>query len=103
VDTNRPFQFQKRSQLFIRTHNETLSVVAMCAPQSRSFARWNQWLRRSPNSSQLAEIISAEKIRSGQFARKLIEKRKLSAHATCSCCGTPKNILLKKWARDCAG
>ena len=32
--TNRPFQFQKRSQLFIRTHNETLSIVAMrvCNP-----------------------------------------------------------------------
>jgi hypothetical protein len=29
VDTNRPFQFQKRGQLFIGTHNETLSVVAM--------------------------------------------------------------------------
>jgi hypothetical protein len=26
---NRRFQFQKRSQLFIRAHNETLSVVAM--------------------------------------------------------------------------
>jgi hypothetical protein len=25
----RRFQFQKRSQLFIRSHNETLSVVAM--------------------------------------------------------------------------
>jgi hypothetical protein len=24
------FEFQKRGQLFIRTHNETLSVVAMC-------------------------------------------------------------------------
>jgi hypothetical protein len=32
--TNRPFQFQKRSQLFIRTHNEALNVVAMrvCNP-----------------------------------------------------------------------
>jgi hypothetical protein len=29
VDTNRPFQFQKRTQLVIRVHNETLSVVAM--------------------------------------------------------------------------
>ena len=27
---NRRFQFQKRRQLFIRSHNETLSVVAMC-------------------------------------------------------------------------
>jgi hypothetical protein len=27
--TNRRFQFQKRRQLFIRPHNETLPVVAM--------------------------------------------------------------------------
>jgi hypothetical protein len=27
---NHRFQFQKRRQLFIRTGNETLSVVAMC-------------------------------------------------------------------------
>jgi hypothetical protein len=27
---NRQFKFQKRSQLFIRTHNEPLSVAAMC-------------------------------------------------------------------------
>jgi hypothetical protein len=34
VDTDRPLQFQKRRQLFIRAHNETLSVVAMrvCNP-----------------------------------------------------------------------
>jgi hypothetical protein len=29
VDTNRPFQFQKRRQLFIRTHNEALPITAM--------------------------------------------------------------------------
>jgi len=27
---NRQFGFQKRSQLFIRTHNETLSIAAVC-------------------------------------------------------------------------
>jgi hypothetical protein len=27
---SRPFEFQKRHQLFIRTHNETLSIAAMC-------------------------------------------------------------------------
>jgi hypothetical protein len=27
---NRRFEFDKRRQLFIRTHNETLSVAAMC-------------------------------------------------------------------------
>jgi len=26
---NRPFQFKKRGQLFIRTHNETLPIVAV--------------------------------------------------------------------------
>jgi hypothetical protein len=29
LSQNRRFKFHKRSQLFIRTHNETLSVVAM--------------------------------------------------------------------------
>ena len=28
--TDRRFQFKKRGQFFIRTHDETLSVVAMC-------------------------------------------------------------------------
>ena len=27
---NRPLQFNKRSQLFVGAHNETLSVAAMC-------------------------------------------------------------------------
>jgi hypothetical protein len=30
VSPNRRFESRKRSQLLIRTHNETLSVVAMC-------------------------------------------------------------------------
>jgi hypothetical protein len=47
VDTNRPFKFQKRSQLFIGTHNEALAVAVMRVIQSRSFARWNQSLRHS--------------------------------------------------------
>jgi len=29
ASTSRPFKFNKRSQLFIRTHDETLSVAAM--------------------------------------------------------------------------
>ena len=28
-DTNRPFQFQKRCQYFIRVHNEPLPIAAM--------------------------------------------------------------------------
>jgi len=39
-DADRRFQFQKRRQLFIRTHNETLSVTAMCiSNEDRSPAR----------------------------------------------------------------
>jgi len=36
---NRRFQFNKRSQQFIRVHDETLSVVAIRDLQSRSFRR----------------------------------------------------------------
>jgi hypothetical protein len=42
--SNRRFEFQKRRQLFIRTHNETLSVAAVrvsnpdCSPFSESMA-----------------------------------------------------------------
>jgi hypothetical protein len=34
VDTNRPFQFQKRGQLAIRRHNEPFSIVATCVSNS---------------------------------------------------------------------
>jgi hypothetical protein len=30
ASANRRFKFNKRRQLFLRTHNETLTVVAMC-------------------------------------------------------------------------
>jgi hypothetical protein len=54
---SRRFKFQKRRQLFIRMHNETLPVVADARLQSRTFARWNQSLRHSPTPSGLAQII----------------------------------------------
>jgi hypothetical protein len=39
LGANRQFQFHKRSQLFIRTHNEPLSVVAMrVCKEDRSLA-----------------------------------------------------------------
>jgi hypothetical protein len=49
----RPLQFDKRSQLFIRLHNETLSVVAVrvCNPDCPSLTI--RWLKRSPNSIRL--------------------------------------------------
>jgi hypothetical protein len=53
ASASRRFQFQKRSQDFIRTHNETLSIVAMCVQQSRLFALQNPRLKPSPNSIRL--------------------------------------------------
>jgi hypothetical protein len=42
--TGRQFQFKKRTQPFIRVHNETLSVIAMCICNPD----------RSPNDKSLA-------------------------------------------------
>jgi hypothetical protein len=50
------FQFHKRSQLFIGSNNETLSVVNGVRLQSRSFARRNQSLRHSPNPKENERI-----------------------------------------------
>ncbi len=47
------FKFHKRRQLFIRSHNETLSVATMCVCNPDCFARENRRLRLSPNSNQL--------------------------------------------------
>ena len=57
TSTNRRFQFQKRSQLFIRAHNETAFRRRDVRLQSRSFARWNQSLRHSPTPTRFAEIV----------------------------------------------
>jgi hypothetical protein len=51
---NRRFEFQKRSQLFIGAHNETLSVVAMrVSNPDRSRARILR-LRHSPSSNRVS-------------------------------------------------
>jgi hypothetical protein len=47
---NHRFEFEKRRQLFIRAHNETLSVATMCVNNPDPFARENQSLTRSPRS-----------------------------------------------------
>ena len=51
--TNRRFEFRKRGQLFIGACNETPALAAIVRLQSRSFARWNQSQKRSPNSKRL--------------------------------------------------
>jgi hypothetical protein len=53
ASANDRFQFQKRSQLFIRSHNETLSVAPMRIHYERLFVHWNPRLRHSPNSNRL--------------------------------------------------
>jgi hypothetical protein len=55
---NRRFKFDKRSQLFIRAHNETLSVVAMCVSnEDRSPARVHS-CDAAPTPTGFAEIVS---------------------------------------------
>jgi hypothetical protein len=58
VNTNVPFQFQKRSQLFIRAHNETLSVAAMrVSNPERSSVGINRY-DAAPTPTGFAEIVS---------------------------------------------
>jgi len=45
---SRRFEFQKSRQLFIRVHNESLSVVAMRVSNPDCSPVGNQSLRRSP-------------------------------------------------------
>ena len=55
---NRRLQFYKRSQLFLRVHNETLSVAAMrVSNPDCSLARIHD-CDAAPASSGLAEIVS---------------------------------------------
>jgi len=69
VDTNRPFQFQKRSQLFIHTHNEPLSVAGDARLQSRLFAPRNPKLtpKLHPAFLRLSAMISQYFTRSIMF------------------------------------
>jgi hypothetical protein len=55
--SNRRFKFQKRSQLFVCTHNETLSVVAMRVgnPNRSPFAIHSR--HTAPTPSGFAEIV----------------------------------------------
>jgi hypothetical protein len=55
---NRRFEFDKRSQQFIRTHYKTLSVVAVCV-NNPDRSPENQSLRRNPNLQPVLLRISA--------------------------------------------
>src|SRR4029453_12788819 len=57
--SNRRCEFHKRSQLFIRLHNETLSGPRDVRLQFRSFARKNPRLRHNPNSNRVSLILRA--------------------------------------------
>ena len=68
---NRRLQFYKRSQLFLRVHNETLSVAAMrVSNPDCSLARIHD-CDAAPASSGLAEIVSDDfsRFHAGGFCR----------------------------------
>src|SRR6266487_587805 len=56
----RPFQFRERSQLFLRTHNETLSVVPMRIGKPDCSSLAIQSCHPAQTPSGLAEIVSDE-------------------------------------------
>jgi hypothetical protein len=47
---NRRFQFHKRSQLFIRTHNKASNILALCGHNSKIVALRDRYWRFSRNS-----------------------------------------------------
>jgi hypothetical protein len=51
------FQFEKRSQLFIRVHNETLSVAAMCIGNKDYSPLCGHACDATPTPTGFAEII----------------------------------------------
>jgi hypothetical protein len=50
---NGRFEFQKRSQLFIRTHNEALTVAAMCVSYEDRSPFTIHGYQAAPNSNRL--------------------------------------------------
>ena len=85
MDTNRPLQFQKRSQLIICVHDEALAVVADARQQSRSFARENPLLRRSRQLYPVLGIVDYLRRRFARFklGAHLLDLRGLLFHRCC--------------------
>jgi hypothetical protein len=54
------FQFQKRSQYFIRVHNETLSAIAMCVCNPDRSPLAIQSRHSAPAASGFSEIVSGD-------------------------------------------
>jgi hypothetical protein len=65
--------FQKRSQLFIHTHNETLSIVAMCVSNPDRSPRRIKSRYVTPTPTGFAEIVSDDFPRSRQIIFSLRE------------------------------
>jgi hypothetical protein len=72
---NRRFEFQKRRQLFIRTHNETLSIAGRCAsknpdswaslplqiaPESFLIAGWQMGARHDSRTGNMIADVTTE-------------------------------------------
>src|SRR5439155_25383607 len=55
---NRHLQFHKHTQLFIRTHNEPLSMIAMCVSNEDWSPAANRGSNAAPTATGFAEIVS---------------------------------------------
>jgi hypothetical protein len=70
------FEFQKCSQLFIRTHNETLSVAAISVSKSRSFARANPTAVAQPHVQ--PDLLRLSAMISQYFTRRIGQRHERS-------------------------
>jgi hypothetical protein len=95
----RRFKLNKRRQPFFRSHKRTDFHHRDVHLQSRSFARWNPALRRSPTPTGLAEIVSDDfpvfqsaLLVAGNRLRHRFLQLKLGAHPLKTSSESPKTL-----------
>ena len=87
-NSNRRFKFHKRSQLFIRTHNETPSIAAICISNEDCYRVVGSSVHRNSNGSGGDAISDDNKLARAMFlGRRHIkmsrhESARCNAHAT---------------------
>src|SRR5437764_14806096 len=66
-NSNRRFKFHKRSQLFIRTHNETPSIAAICISNEDCYRVVGSSVHRNSNGSGGDPVSDDNKLARARF------------------------------------
>jgi hypothetical protein len=72
TSANRRSEFQKRSQLFIRAYNETLSVVAMCVPDKDRSPFGFHSVDAAPTPTGFTEIVCDDLLHAQRIPARLL-------------------------------